>query len=227
MKRTLLLLLALISSPLLAADPPEEVRPVPPPGVPVPDDVRAELTAGAASLAKEIAKLKTELADKPKLLALVPDVEIFHKAVDWALRYDEFFDRKQFDAARKQLAIGMDRLNALRDGRAPWEEETGLVARAYRSNIDGSVQPYGLVIPDTWKASDKKADPARFLAARARREDERAGFPGGPHEQARGVYAGEHDRGASVRALLQCEQVCRRDGSFRNAGGGEKALPGG
>jgi hypothetical protein len=35
--------------------------------------------------------------------------------------------------------------------RAPWTEQTVLVVRGYRSKIDGSVQPYGLVIPDNWK----------------------------------------------------------------------------
>jgi len=30
-----------------------------------------------------------------------------------------------------------------------------LVVRGYKSKIDGSIQPYGLVIPDTWKAGDK------------------------------------------------------------------------
>lgn len=152
MKLSLLLFLSLSLS-LIAAEP--EVRRIPPPGVPVPDNIRAELTAGAAALAKEIKALRTELEKKPKEAALLPDVEIFHKTVDWALRYDEFFDRKQFDAARKQLAIGMDRLTALRDGRTPWAEQTGLVVRAYKSAIDGSIQPYGLVVPDSYKAGEK------------------------------------------------------------------------
>ena len=34
----------------------------------------------------------------------LPDVEIFHKAVDWALRYDEFHDVKQVGTARLLLA---------------------------------------------------------------------------------------------------------------------------
>ena len=32
-------------------------------------------------------------------------------------------------------------------GKAPWTTATGLVVRGYRSKIDGSVQPYGLVVP--------------------------------------------------------------------------------
>jgi hypothetical protein len=156
MKRLLSVALTLalgLSHALSAAEP--ETRHIPPRGIPVPDNVRAELTSSAAAFAKEIEKVKAGLGTRPRLLSLLPDVEIFHKSVDWALRYDEFFDPKQFDAARKELAIGTERLNQLRDGRAPWVEQSGLVVRAYRSRIDGSLQPYGLVIPDSWKATDK------------------------------------------------------------------------
>ena len=135
--------------------PPPSVKPIPPPGVAIPDADRAELTTGVAALGREIASLRTALAGKPELLALLPDVMIFHKAVDWALRYDEFFDVKQVAAARAQLAAGMERAKSLREGRAPWNEQAGLVVRGYLSGIDGSVQPYGLVIPDDWKPADK------------------------------------------------------------------------
>ena len=48
----------------------------PPPGVVVPADVKAELTAGAAALGKEIEALRTSLAGQPALPALLPDVQI-------------------------------------------------------------------------------------------------------------------------------------------------------
>jgi hypothetical protein len=35
----------------------------------------------------------------------------------------------------------------LRAGRADWNAVAGLVVRGYLSKIDGSVQPYGLVVP--------------------------------------------------------------------------------
>src|SRR5688572_21685558 len=72
---------------------PEKVRPVPPPGVKLADEVRTELLDGAAKLGSEIEKLRGELkAGKSNLLALLPDVQIFQKAVDWAVRYDEIFN---------------------------------------------------------------------------------------------------------------------------------------
>jgi predicted esterase len=131
----------------------------PPKGVEIPEKDRAELTAGAAELGKEIAALKSATL-KPELSALIPDVEVFHKAVDWALRYDEFYDVKQVATARTLLAEGKARAAALRDGKAPWTTQTGPVVRGYRSKIDGSVQPFGVVVPATWKGpADKTPRP--------------------------------------------------------------------
>lgn len=131
-----------------------EVKPIPPPGIPIPDTDRAALTAEVAALAKEIDALRVALKAKPALLALLPDVMIFHKSVDWALRYDEFFEPKHLAAARQQLALGRQRAKELRDGQPAWNSATGLVVRGYISKIDGSVQPYGLVIPDDWKPGE-------------------------------------------------------------------------
>jgi dienelactone hydrolase len=136
----------------------DKVRRIPPPGVKVPEEVRAELSAGVKSLGDEITKLRGELAGSPNptRLRLLPDVEIFHKAVDWALRYDEFFNTNQFKTARALLQEGRARAAALRDGTMPWLTATGAVARGYISRIDGSVQPYGLVIPPSVPATDRK-----------------------------------------------------------------------
>src|SRR5262245_55888649 len=149
MSRRLLRLGAALGSIVfpLASSPAEPAKPIPPPGISVPDDVRAELEKGTAELGQEIAGLKQEFQKDSARIAEIPSVEIFHKAVDWALRYGEFFEPKQFDVARSQLEQGQARARALRQGVPPWKSATGLVVRGYRSKIDGSVQPYGLVIP--------------------------------------------------------------------------------
>jgi hypothetical protein len=89
---------------------------------------------------------------------LIPDVEIFHKAVDWALRYNEFYNVKEVATAH---ALIQGRQSPRRPpcmmARPRGTTQTGPVARGYRSKIDGSVQPYGVVVPPTWKgAADKK-----------------------------------------------------------------------
>ena len=125
---------------------------VPPPGVQIPEQDRRELEAGADALAAAIAQLQT----RPELAAALPDVQIFHKAVDWALRYDEMLDRKQVAIARGLLQQGMARAQALAAGHTPWLDQTGMVLRAYCSQIDGSLQPYALLVPGDWQPGDRK-----------------------------------------------------------------------
>jgi hypothetical protein len=130
---------------------PDKVRRIPPPGIKVPDADRQELQAGVEELGKEIDALRTALKGKSQLLELLPDVQVYHKAVDWALRYDEFYKPAEFKTARTLLKEGMERAQELRDGKAPWTTATGLIVRGYVSKIDGSVQPYGLVVPATYQ----------------------------------------------------------------------------
>ncbi len=144
MCRTLALLLFVSS---LALAQPTTQKQVPPAGKPIPDADRAELTRGVAELGAQIDNLRSN--------ALLPDVIIFHKAVDWALRYDEFMDVKHVKTARDLLAEGRKRTDELAAGTHSWTSATGLVVRGFRSRIDDSVQPYGLVVPADWKADDK------------------------------------------------------------------------
>ncbi len=136
-----------------AQTPPPPAKRLPPAGIAIPAADRTELTTATAALATEISTLRAELttSQKTALLALLPDVEIFHKAVEWALRYDEFFSPKEVATARHLLALGRERAAHIRAGRTPWLDATGLVVRGYRSKLDDSVQPYGLVIPAGWQ----------------------------------------------------------------------------
>src|SRR5262245_16588178 len=129
---------------------PDNVRRVPPPGIKIAAADRAELEAGTAELGKELQSLREELKPKAALAALLPDVEIYHKAVDWALRYDEFYKSNEVQVARTLLQQGRERSGALREGKPSWTTATGLVVRGYVSKIDGSVQPYGLVVPASY-----------------------------------------------------------------------------
>jgi len=134
---------------------PDKVRRVPPPGIAVPDKDRQELEKEAGQLVNDIKDLEKRLAKTPALLALLPDVEIFSNAVFLALKHNEVYDLKEIPAARKLLAMGRERVASLREGKAPWRTATGLVVRGYRSEIDGSVQPYGLVVPATYQAGSR------------------------------------------------------------------------
>jgi dienelactone hydrolase len=128
----------------------------------VPTADRAELETGLKELQAAIDKL----AGLPKEPGL-PDVQIYHKAVDWALRYNEFFSPKEIATAKELLKQGLARASALAEARQakkpePWNATTGLLVRAYQSEIDNSVQPYGLVIPADYKPGDGKKYPLHF-----------------------------------------------------------------
>jgi len=130
----------------------EKVRPIPPAGIAVPEPDRVRLKAGLEILQREISDLPAQVNFKPAMLELIPDVQIYEKAVRYALDYNEFFNVREIPVATELLKQGMERALALRNGKAPWTTATGLVVRGYVSKIDGSVQPYGLVVPESYQA---------------------------------------------------------------------------
>lgn len=80
--------------------------------------------------------------------ALRVEAEIFHKALVWLLADDEEFHRRIYaHDALNAAADGAARAAALAKGEAPWTAERGRVARAYRSAVDQSAQPYVMWVP--------------------------------------------------------------------------------
>jgi predicted peptidase len=130
---------------------PDKVRPVPPAGIQLTADDQQVLAAGVASLGRDIEALRIQYIDQPALLSLLPDVQIYHSAVRYALAYHEFFRPAEVAVARELLKQGKRRAELLARGQAPWADATGLVVRGYVSKIDGSVQPYGLVVPASYR----------------------------------------------------------------------------
>jgi len=118
------------------------INPIPPKGVEVPAQDRAELEAGLQRLTAAIDKLKGN--------PLLPDVLIFREAVRYALQYDEFFQAGDIAKAKLLLQHGEERARQLADGKPLWPTATGLVVRGYVSKIDKSIQPYGLVVPPSY-----------------------------------------------------------------------------
>jgi hypothetical protein len=152
MRRLLALagLVILGSAPNGRADGPKDnlpgaVRKVPPPGIDVSPEDRRALETGLSELREAIRKVQQ--SRDPRITELLPDVQIFDKAVRDALSYGEFFNKAEIARAKTLLRVGQRRAEQLLEGKAPWTSRTGLVVRGYVSRIDGSVQPYGLVIP--------------------------------------------------------------------------------
>ncbi|MDB5157745.1 MAG: prolyl oligopeptidase family protein [Mucilaginibacter sp.] len=134
----------------------QNVRRIPPEGITVGDNDRDELGVGLLQLGKDIEALKHK--KDPFITSLLPDVMIYYKAVDYALKYQEFFAPKDVISGKKILQEGLARAKALKDKKAPWANQKGEVVRGYISKIDGSVQPYGVTVPDNYQASGPAFD---------------------------------------------------------------------
>src|SRR5208282_1758382 len=105
---------------------PDKVRPIPPKGQTLADADHSELSAGVDMLGKEIDALENSLAGRRELVALLPDVRVYHNSVRTALTHDEFFNVKEVSVARNLLKQGLERAKQLREGKAPWNTSTGL-----------------------------------------------------------------------------------------------------
>lgn len=112
--------------------------------------------------AEELGQIRArsdQLADALKSLAaqkvapdLRADVEVYHKAAVWIVRYadEEFFGKRYVADTLAALDRGLARAKELAAGRPAWPQQKGQLIRAYRSRVDGSVQPYALSIPDSY-----------------------------------------------------------------------------
>lgn len=147
--------------PLAVADGPadnkaEQVRPVPPPGIALPDADKQALTSGWQPLQTKLDELLKPHGDK-KIAAFrkahIADVAVLLSAVKDAVTYGEFHNPNDIASAKGLLQLGVERADQLLAGTAPWATETGLVVRGYQSKIDGSYQPYGLVIPANYNVN--------------------------------------------------------------------------
>jgi dienelactone hydrolase len=123
---------------------------VPAVGIDLPDDARAQLREHTDALGQAIDTLARQHAATPPLLRHLPDVQVFHKAVDWALKHRIFFKPSELKTAKALLSTGRERATQLANSKTPWTRATGLIVRGYASRLDNSVQPYGLIIPESF-----------------------------------------------------------------------------
>jgi len=125
------------------------IKRIPPAGVAVPDNDRTELQTGVEQLSKEIADLPSpspaarDARSAPRTCRSSTTPFAMH-----SLR--RILQHRRNLKAKVLLKEGLDRAASLRSGKAPWTKSTGLIVRGYVSRIDGSVQPYGLVVPPTF-----------------------------------------------------------------------------
>jgi predicted esterase len=128
-------------------------RALPPQGIEISAEDRRQLADELVKLQTQRASMAAKVAPEsaPELI----DVDIYLKAVQFALEEGEFFREKDVAAAHELLKTAGERLDQLADGKKPWASAKGLVVRGYRSAVDDSPQPYGLVIPQSLDLSEQ------------------------------------------------------------------------
>jgi poly(3-hydroxybutyrate) depolymerase len=105
---------------------------------------RGQIERGLKELNDRLVKLR---ANSSVNLDHFADAEIYAKGIAWALRYDQTLTTADGALLKRALERGNERAAALETGKQPWREKKGKVVRAFRSAVDRSVQPYGVIVP--------------------------------------------------------------------------------
>lgn len=129
----------------------EKVRRIPKLGIELSEKDRRELEGKLVELESRLEELRK--SDDPAKRDLLPDIEVFSRAVRTALDHQELFEQGDLRKAHVLINEAGARLH---EGPQRWSETTGLVVRGYRSKIDQTVQPYGLVIPPEYQTKGEK-----------------------------------------------------------------------
>jgi predicted esterase len=120
----------------------------PPPVQKPTEAVLKEVNDKEARLRQKITALRRGGAVKDFLLI---EAEIYHKAVAWMLRHQEFYQKEAGAWMLEALDRGLLRAAQLAQGEAPWFNQAGNdVIHAFRSRIDGSIQPYSVTFPEDY-----------------------------------------------------------------------------
>ncbi|KAB2660155.1 MAG: prolyl oligopeptidase family serine peptidase [Verrucomicrobia bacterium] len=73
--------------------------------------------------------------------------ELFAKGIVWALRFETNLAAGDVALLKRSMNRGLQRAEALAADRTPWTVKKGRVLLGFVSAVDGSTQPYGLVVP--------------------------------------------------------------------------------
>ena len=138
--------IAAIRSQVPPIAPPPQAAPAKgqPPIVPQPEELRR-----IESKVNELDALLNSLSTKDA--TLLADVEVYAKAGRFLLEFPQtFFTQDGINQSIAVLDQGLERARQLQQGQSPWAMGKGRNIHAYRSALDGSVQPYGVTIPASY-----------------------------------------------------------------------------
>ncbi len=117
-------------------------RTLPPLGLEIPADQREMWMTRIDELASRTAELPMELQ---------PDVEVLLKACRYAVDFRELYSEQDFVKVDRLLTLALQRIEAAKIDVPEWSRADGCQVRGFRSAVDGSTQPLGLVLPAGWQ----------------------------------------------------------------------------
>jgi dienelactone hydrolase len=139
-------------------DPPKPMKPD--------DATLKQIAEKTDKLRKAITKLKSwdeeeslqkELKTMDVTESILLEVEIYLKAAENIVRFEEWYAKDSGKWATTTLDRGLERAKQAADGKSPWRDTPGRwVVRAYRSRVDGSIQPYAVLLPHDFGKDPKK-----------------------------------------------------------------------
>jgi hypothetical protein len=117
-----------------------------------PDAAPVRLTkAERSAFLAELQPLQDRLTALRKAPNMSPDrwadAQIFLKGVVWALDFGPVADARSRGLVKFGLKRARERIDALAAGRQPWTERFGRSVRGFISAVDGSAQPYCVIVP--------------------------------------------------------------------------------
>jgi dienelactone hydrolase len=121
----------------------------------IPDDVtKKQIADKTEELRKAVAALKEKRVGDDVLI----EVEIYLKAAENIVRFEEWLAAASVKWVLTTLDEGLKRAKQAEGDKAVWRDAPGKwVVRAYRSRIDNSIQPYAVLLPhDFGKDPQKK-----------------------------------------------------------------------
>jgi hypothetical protein len=118
----------------------------------------------SAEVLKKIEELKDKLNRSLRQLRqlgvhepALADIEVYHKAALWITRHDEFYQKEAGEWTVEALQRGLLLASQQSQGETPWYFQTGTtVVHGYRSQVDGSLQPYAVTFPKEYGEDKSK-----------------------------------------------------------------------
>ena len=143
-----------------------DVRPIPPEGIDIDDEIRRSLLDECRRV-RDVCR--TVLSDPSVAPEMAGELLIFPRAVEMTLEHAAIYKLRELEIAAELLRLAERRADIVKRG-GSWSEVVGLpqstdratsIIGGFRSRLDGSFQPYSLVVPAGWSrdaSTDRRMD---------------------------------------------------------------------